>query len=171
MINTNWAVRLNAGIIDVDNKAFSLPCDVIDACVTAVPGVTDPSGTPRNFGDNSDSRQPEWNISATLAYTKQFDNGIFDANIGAKKVGDFLLVNTGGGADQRLFEGGYTQIDARVAYEWTVDSGNLILSVFGKNLGDEEFKEQALFLGGPTTGFQGWAAPKTVGIELQYNYN
>ena len=84
-----------------------------------------------------------------------------------KTVGDFLLVNTGGGADQRLYEGSYDGLDARVAYEWTLDNGSTVsASVFGKNLTDEEWREQALFLGGPLTGFQGWGAPRTYAFEL-----
>ena len=38
--------------------------------------------------------------------------------------------------------------------------------LFGKNLTDEEWREQALFLGGPNTGFQGWGAPRTYAFEL-----
>ena len=37
--------------------------------------------------------RPEWSMSATLTCAKQFDNVVFDANVGAKKVGDLLLVN------------------------------------------------------------------------------
>ncbi len=40
------------------------------------------------------------------------------------------------------------------------------VAVFGKNLTDGEWREQALFLGGPNTGFQGWGAPRTDAFEL-----
>ena len=159
----------NFGILDVDNEGFALPCEIIDGCVTVTPGVLDPAGTPRNFGDNDDSRQPEWNANVSLAYGAQMGPGFFSANVGWKKVGQFLLVNTGGGADQRLFEGGYIGVDARVAYEMQFDSGNtLTFTLSGKNLTDEEWKEQALFLGGPNTGCQGWGAPRTYMFEVQY---
>ena len=170
-INDAWSLAVNYGTLDVKNKRFSIACELLDGCATGVPGITDPVGTPRARGGNDDSRQPDWNTNVTLSYGAQVGNGFLAANVGWKKVGDFLLVNTGGGADQRLFEGGYDSIDARVSYELTVrDSDTLTFSLFGKNLGDEEWKEQALFLGGPNTGFQGWGAPLTWAFEVTYQH-
>ena len=51
-------------------------------------------------------------------------------------------------------------------------------ALYGKNLNDEEYREQALFLGGgteilplggPNTGFQGWGAPRTYALEVRYS--
>ena len=66
-------------------------------------------------------------------------------------------------------KGGYSQVDARVAYsfencQWKQRFHHGIR----ENLTDEEFKEHALFLGGPTTGFQGWGAPRTYAVELMW---
>ena len=169
-INEDFSLVVNGGILDVKNQEFTIDCSILDGCATGVPGVLDPAGTLRTLGGNDDSRQPDWNIAVTLAFDRQLGPGRFFANLGWKKVGDFLLVNTGGGADQRLYEGGYLGLDARVAYEWTLhDGGTLSIAVFGKNLTDEEWKEQALFLGGPNTGFQGWGAPQTYAVELSYS--
>ena len=169
LINEYFTLVVNGGILDVKNQAFTIDCGILDGCATGVPGVTDPPGTLRTLGGNSDSRQPDWNASVTLAFARQVGSGMFAANMGWTKVGNFLLVNTGGGADQRLYEGGYYGLDARVAYEWTLDNGNVLsISAFGKNLTDEEWREQALFLGGPNTGFQGWGAPQTYAVELMY---
>lgn len=169
LINENWSMVANFGILDVENEQFSIACEILDGCVTATPGVLDPVGTPRILGGNDDSRQPEWNANITLAYGAQMGPGFFSANVGWKKVGEFLLVNTGGGADQRLFEGGYIGVDARAAYEWQMENGNtLTFTLSGKNLTDEEWKEHALFLGGPNTGFQGWGAPRTWAFEVMY---
>ncbi len=175
VINERWTMALNGGIIDVDNKRFTLPCDVIDGCANG-----DPSGTPREFGGNDDSRQPEWNASVNISYGRELEGGgYFSANVGAKKVGDFLLVNTGASATQRTFEGGYSQVDARVQYDFPIgDDGMASIALFGKNLTDSEWREQALFLGdgtevlpsgGPNTGFQGWGAPQTWGLEFTVN--
>ncbi len=172
VVNENWVLALNGGTIDADNKRFELPCDIIDGCANG-----DPSGTPRMFGGNDDSRQPEWNASLNIAYNRDLENGGHIAvNVGAKKVGDFLLVNTGAGANQRLFEGGYSQVDARIQYDWPIsEDGRASIAIFGKNLNDSEWREQALFLGdgafnlvdgGPNTGFQGWGAPETYGLEF-----
>ena len=54
----------------------------------------------------------------------------------------------------------------------------LTISLYGKNLNDEEYREQVLFLGGgteilpsggPNSGFQGWGAPRTYALELKYS--
>ena len=167
LLSDDFTLAVNGGILDVKNQAFTIDCFILDACVTPVLGVTDPPGTLRTLGGNDDSRQPDWNLSVTLGYDRQIGSGRFSANAGWKTVGNFLLVNTGGGADQRLLEGGYDGLDARVGYEWALDNGGTIsVSVFGKNLTDEEWREQALFLGGPNTGFQGWGAPRTYAVEL-----
>ncbi|MEZ7964611.1 MAG: hypothetical protein QMC05_01040 [Pseudomonadales bacterium] len=42
-------------------------------------------------------------------------NGVLGLHVGDKPVGDFLTINTSG-ADQRLYEGDYPQMDARLAY-------------------------------------------------------
>ena len=169
LINENFTLVVNGGILDVKNQAFTIDCSILDGCATGVPGVTDPVGTLRTLGGNDDSRQPDWNASVTLAFDRQVGPGRFSANVGWKKVGNFLLVNTGGGADQRLFEGGYFGLDARVAYEWALANGGTVsVAAFGKNLTDEQWREQALFLGGFRTGFQGWGAPQTYAVEFSY---
>ena len=158
-MNDNLRLIFNYGTIDVENSAFTLACELVDGCVTAVVGELDPSGTLRNLGGGSDSRQPEDSLSISLAFDQEMGGGLFGANVGYKTVGDFLLVNTGGGADQRLYEGGYSQVDARISYSFETSGGDQwSITAFGKNLTDEAFKEHALFLGGPTTGFQGWGA-------------
>jgi len=165
IINDNWSLVFNGGTMDADNKQFSIACENLDGCAGG-----DPEGTPRLVGGNSDSRQPEWSGSVNVAYTRDIGAGTLYANVGYKKVGSFLLVNTGGGADQRLFEGGYGQWDARVAYDIELSSGAMLsLSAYGKNLSDEEWREQALFLGGFRTGFQGWGAPRTGFFEIKYS--
>ncbi len=171
IVNENLSLIFNAGIISVDNKSFTIGCEFVDGCGVNLSGDPEPDGTLRILGGSSDSRQPEWNSSFQIAYNKSVGPGTFFANVGYKKVGEFLLVNTGGGPDQDLFEGGYAQWDARVAYEWELSGGDRVtITAFGKNLSDEEFKEQALFLGGPTTGFQGWGAPRTYAVELRWDH-
>ncbi len=167
LLSDDFTLAVTGGFLDVKNQEFTMDCYILDGCTTGVPGVTDPIGTLRMLGGNSDSRQPDWNLAVSLAFDRQMGPGRFSANVGWKTVGDFLLVNTGGGADQRLFEGGYDGVDARVSYEWTTGDGTVVsASLFGKNLTDEEWREQALFLGGPNTGFQGWGAPRTYAFEL-----
>ena len=165
VIDDNWSLIFNGGTMDADNKQFSIACENLDGCAGG-----DPEGTLRVLGGNSDSRQPEWSGSASVAYVRDIGAGTFSANVGYKKVGSFLLVNTGGGADQRLYEGGYGQWDARVSYDMELaNGGTLGLSAYGRNLSDEEWREQALFLGGFRTGFQGWGAPRLGFFEIKYS--
>lgn len=165
-INQNFSLIANGGTVDADNGAFTLPCDVVDGCLLS----GDPLGTIRNLGGSSDSRQPEYSLALQLAYTREIGPGRFSANTGYKKVGEFLLVNTGAGPDNRLFEGGYGQWDAQFGYDLELESGDqLSFSLYGKNLTDEEYKEQALFLGGPNAGFQGWGPPRTFAFEVRYS--
>ncbi|HCC44281.1 MAG TPA: hypothetical protein DEQ32_07780 [Gammaproteobacteria bacterium] len=165
IIDDNWSLIFNGGTMDADNKQFSIACENLDGCAGG-----DPEGTLRVLGGNDDSRQPEWSGSVSVAYVRDIGAGTLSANVGYKKVGSFLLVNTGGGADQRLFEGGYGQWDARVSYEMELANGaTLGLSAYGRNLSDEEWREQALFLGAFRTGFQGWGAPRTGFFEIKYS--
>ncbi len=170
-VTDGFSVGINGGIIDVNNARFTKPCEIIDGCAGG-----SPPGTLRQFGGNSDSRQPEWNIAFSANYEKQLGANLFSANVGYRAVGEFLLVNTGAGASFRTSDGNYQLLDARVQYDWDLGEGTLVsLALFGKNLTDEEYREQALFLGngsrtlssgGPNTGFQGWGAPRTYALEL-----
>jgi iron complex outermembrane receptor protein len=166
IINDNFSLIANGGTVDADNGKFSIPCDVLDGCVLS----GDPLGTIRNLGGTDDSRQPDYSWALSLAYNKQMGSGVLSANTGYKKVGDFLLVNTGAGPNNRLFEGDYGQWDAQFGYDMELNNGSqLSFSLYGKNLSDTEFKEQALFLGGPTAGFQGWGAPRTYAFQVRYS--
>jgi len=180
LINDNFTMSFNYGTTDADNKAFQLPCDVIDGCASSTPGApNDPAGTPRNLGGNTDSRQPEESYAVNLSYVTDIGSGTFYANVGYKHTGEFLLANTGAGAGLDAFDGDYQQWDARIAYDIRLQNDSILsLSAFGKNLSDEEYREQALFLGsgteiladgGPNSGFQGWGAPRTFAFEVKYS--
>jgi len=171
LVNENITLALQGGWIDVENKAFDIACEVLDGCVTAVPGVLDPAGTLRNLGGNSDSRQPEWNYSVSASYDREMGPGTLGANVIWKHNGDALLVNTGGGADQRLVQSDYGQLGAQISFDIIRESGDIMrFSAVGRNLTDKEWLENALFLGGPNTGFQSWGPPRTYAIEFSYSH-
>ncbi|MDH3640752.1 MAG: TonB-dependent receptor, partial [Gammaproteobacteria bacterium] len=170
-INDEFTLAVNGGFIDVDNKEFTIPCDILDGCT--VDGVlgADPSGTLRVLGGNSNAASPDWTVSVILAYDKPVGQGTFSANVGYRYNGEFILTQTGGGADQKIVEGNDENLDARIAYEWQLNSGDsLTFSVYGKNLTDKRYRQSALFLGGFLTGFQDWAAPRTYAAELTYRH-
>jgi iron complex outermembrane receptor protein len=174
-VTDGLSLGVNAGYIDVKNEAFTKPCEIIDGCAGG-----SPPGTLRQFGGNDDSRQPEWNAALTANYEYQTATGVFTANVGYRMFGEFLLVNTGAGANFRTYDGDYELLDARVQYDWTMENGGILsVALFGKNLTDEEYREQALFLGqgtatlpsgGPNTGFQGWGAPRTYALEVTLSH-
>ena len=159
-----------AGWLDVENGSFTIACELLDGCTAGGVIGADPPGTLRTVGGNSDSRSPDKTWSLAAAYDTQLGIGQLSAYVGYKYTGDLLLVNTGGGADQRLFGGDYGLIDARLSWEVPIDDDLLTVSVYGKNLSDEEYREQALFLGGFRTGFQGWGAPRTYALEIRYSH-
>ena len=171
LVNQNFSFSVNGGFIDVDNGAFTIACEDVDGCVTPVPGVLDPDGTLRMLGDDSDSRQPEWNYSVNAFYDREVGPGLLSVNVNWKHQGESLLVNTGGGADQDLFERDYGQLGARISYEVTRENGDVFtISADGRNLTDTVWLENALFLGGPTTGFQSFGPPRVYGFELSYTH-
>ena len=180
LINDNFTLSFNYGTTDAENEAFSLPCDNVDGCTSNIPGnPPDPSGTVRVLGGNSDTRQPEESMAINLSYVQDMGNGTFFAYAGYKHTGDYLLAGTGAGAGVNTFDGDYQLWDVRVAYDLRLKNDAVLsLSLFGKNLTDEEYREQALFLGGgtfnlpsggPNTGFQGWGAPRTYSFEVKYS--
>ena len=180
LINDNFTLNFNYGTTEADNKAFSLPCEIVDGCASGIPGGTpDPSGTLRVLGGNDDPRQPEESMAINLSYVKNIGNTTFYANVGYKHTGDYLLAGTGAGAGVNTFDGDYQLWDARIAFDIHLKNDAVLsLSAFGKNLTDEEYREQALFLGdgffdlptgGPNTGFQGWGAPRTYAFEIRYS--
>lgn len=163
LLNDYFTILLNGGFIDVENKPYTAACDVIDGCADGAP-----SGTLRQRGGNDDNRQPDSNYSASLLFARQLSGGELDASLTYKKAGDFLLANTG--AIASAYEGDYYGVDAHVSYQWQRGDSTWTLAAFGKNLTDEEWKEQLLFLGGATAGFQGWGAPRTYSVELTYEF-
>ncbi len=171
LITEELTLIANGGFIDVKNKEFTIPCERLDGCTAGGDIGADPVGTLRTLGGNSDAATPDFTISVILAYDKQIGPGIFSANVGYRTQGEYILTNTGGGQDQRLMEGKNDNLDARVAYEWQLDSGDSVtLSVYGKNLTDSTWRESALFLGGFNTGFQRWGPPRTYAAELTYRH-
>lgn len=180
LISENLTFTFNYGTMDLEEKDFELPCQFVDGCISSIPGQpNDPLNTLRRLSGDNENRAPEETWSADLAFSTELGGGIFFSNVGIKFAGRQLLVNTGAGIDNRTYEDGYRLIDARVAYEYPLENDSyLTLSLYGKNLGDEEYREQVLFLGGgteilqsggPNSGFQGWGAPRTYALEVKYS--
>ena len=119
-------------------------------------------------GGGALGRTPEWNWATTLVYSQEIGANFFDASVTARAT-DEWVISGGATSTNPEYEDGVTLIDARVSYEITLqDDRNVVLSVIGKNLTDEEYREQTLPLGA-NGGFQGWAPPMTWAIEVVWN--
>lgn len=170
-MNQYFTWTLNGGFLDIKEDEFALPCEVIDGCQTEVPGVLDPSGTPRVFPEDDTSRQPDFNIATSLIFQREIGPGLLTANVQYKENGDFIITETGSTSKTRLVEEGYSDVSASIAWERSFDSGDILkLTLWGKNLTNEEWREQALLLGpNLATGFQGWGAPRAYAFEVQWS--
>lgn len=117
-------------------------------------------------------RTPDWNWALTGIVDWTYRDFAFEASVGAHGQDDVLIVGSNlltGDVDPTLVQDGYTLIDARFAVDWLMSSGDIItLSIFGKNLTDEEYKDFILPLGA-TGGFQGWGSPRTYAVELKWS--
>jgi outer membrane receptor protein involved in Fe transport len=121
-------------------------------------------------GGGALARTPEWNWSTTLVYGQEFGADYLEASVTARGQDDWVI--SGGATSLNPeYEDGYTLVDARIAYEHKLSGkeDTVTLSLVGKNLTDEEYREQTLPLGNGG-GFQGWAPPLTWAVELVYNH-
>jgi len=121
-------------------------------------------------GGGALARTPEWNWSSTLVYGQELGANYFQASVTARGQDDWVI-SGGATSTNPEYEEGYTLVDARVSYDIALerDGSNVVLSLVGKNLTDEEYREQTLPLGA-NGGFQGWAPPLTWAAELVWNH-
>lgn len=110
---------------------------------------------------------PDWNYSLTVAYDRMFRGGEFHGSITHRAQDDFIIA--GSPPNDFIVEDSYGLLDARMSYQWNLaNDDHLRVSVYGKNLTDEEYKEQILLLG-VDGGFQGWGPPRQVALEVVYS--
>ena len=57
-----------SAFIDVENKEFTIPCEILDGCTAGGVIGADPVGTLRTLGGNSDAVSPDYTVSVILAY-------------------------------------------------------------------------------------------------------
>ncbi|MEJ2088175.1 MAG: TonB-dependent receptor, partial [Gammaproteobacteria bacterium] len=126
-------------------------------------------GSPIILPDQPLARTPDWNWSLSGVFDRQFGRTGVNASVTVRGQDDFSIITNVLTGESTFGQKGYTLVDARLALYWSLDPGDVIqVSVFGKNLGDKEYKEFELPLG-DTGGFQGWGAPRTYGLELRWS--
>jgi iron complex outermembrane receptor protein len=180
LLSDHFTLIVTGGYQDNDSEEFDISSERV-SYNEGTGTACNPSENPEFFEDDPNTcptieigggalgRAPEWNWSSTLVYGREIGADYFQASVTARGQDEFVI--TGGAtATNPQSEDGYTLIDARLSYTWALqEENNLVLSVIGKNLTDEEYREQALPLGF-NGGFQGWAPPMTWAVEVVLNH-
>jgi len=176
----NLGFEVEATLVPIDHLTFIATAGMQDAERKAYledpvrtpsgPNGTAGSGDPVLLPKSDLARTPDWNWSLTGVVDWQWGPIGYEASVSAKGQDDVILSGantvTGEGA---VGQDGYTLVDARIAGQWTSPDDSVVtISVFGKNLTDEEYLDFVLPLGA-TGGFQGWGAPRTYGVEAKWS--
>lgn len=164
VLHENFSLVMSGGLQDAERRAFEIDGTLVPVGPDGQVGAPGPFTIP----EEQVGRSPDWNWAVSAVFSRQIGPGFLDANLTVRGQDDFVLVNSITGVP--VFEKGYTLMDASLAYTWSTASGNdFRVSLSGKNLTDEEYREQALPLG-PFGGFQGWAPPRTAAVEFQMEF-
>ena len=157
--NENFSVNFIAGVQDGESKAFIIEGERIGQ----------PAGP--FMADESDiGFFPEWNWAITPTFQAPAGPGRLVASLTYKDQDEYII-GVSSLDNSSVYEAGYSRLDARIAYEWQMsDEDLLIISAFGKNLTDEEYREHQLDLAQTNSGFQGWGAPQTWAVEVEYRH-
>jgi iron complex outermembrane recepter protein len=144
----NFTLSVNAAWLDAKIDKFAT-------------GIVDYSG-------NTLPLAPKFSLSAIANYSIPLGNGDAIDLVGAasyKSKVFFDLAN-----DELIAQDGFWLFDARASY--VIGDGQWALSVYGRNLSDEEYRNFAFNLS-QTFGFleEIVGPPMTVGAEIQFRYN
>lgn len=176
-----FSARLAAGYVHPETKDFTLNSrrTAFNLDGTACNPFSNPSffpnapaTTPNScpdipFEGGDVAFVPDWNYSVTAAYDRPIGRGDFHASVTVRAQDDFNIA--GSPPNDFIVEDSYALLDARLSYQWNLANEDFLrVSVYGKNLTDEEYKEQILLLG-VDGGFQGWGPPRQVALEVLYS--
>lgn len=119
-------------------------------------------------GGATGGQTPDYNWALAAFYDRQFGGNEFHAGVIVRRTDEVALsADTSG---QQVWQPAFNLIDAQISYRWNLNNGDSVkLAFYGKNLNDEEYVEQELFLG-EQGGFTGWGPPATYALELQWTH-
>jgi iron complex outermembrane receptor protein len=164
-IGENFTLVGQVGFQDAERKAYFEDSSRVGVGPLGTAG----DGSPILLPDQPLARTPDWNWSLAGIFDRQFGSTGVNASLTVRGQDDFSIVTNVLTGESTFGQEGYTLVDARLALYWNLNAGDVIqVSLWGKNLGDEEFKEFELPLGA-TGGFQGWGAPRTYGLEVRWS--
>jgi len=164
-LHENFRLLASAGIQDAERQAFTIDSSLVPI---GPGGTAGPAGVPFDVPAEQVARSPDWNWSVTGIYERMVAGNPLSLSVTGRGQDNFVIVSSITGAP--VSESSYNLMDARLGYSFTMRSGDRVsVSAFGKNLTDTEYLQQSLPLG-PEGGFQGWAPPRTWGLELGYSH-
>lgn len=164
VITDTFSVVATLGTQDGESDSF-----VVDSSFLPIGplGTAGPAGVLATVPSNDLSRTPDWNYSLTGIYDRMFGNVRFNASVSLRDSDEYNII-TGLLGQGDISTDPDIRIDARVSLEFQLPNSDfLTVSVIGKNLTEEEYLDFVLPLGA-TGGFQGWAPPRTVALELKW---
>ena len=171
-----WLIAATFGWIEGDYDEFS----VIETSTD--PATGDPILTPLDLSDSEVVRGADFTASASAAYTFYIDGGgDITTQIGwAHRGRTFNTLETVDSSRQEP----YGLMDARIT--WRLANGNTTISLWGRNLTDEEYYSTAVDLtsglsptdrqfvtgvGVPTgTNTKYWGEPRRFGLEVRHSF-
>lgn len=183
-VTDNFSAIGTFGYLTNSSDKFSISSELVPYPANGAAGTAcNPQDNPGNFpnapaltpntcpslevGGGELGRAPKYNTSIT---------GVWEQNIGGNDLAisasyrwqDKWIIVGGTTSAAVIEEDAYSIIDARAMYQWNRADGEFIrFSLTGKNLGDTEFRDQALPLGA-NGGFQGWGFPRTYAFEVMW---
>lgn len=172
LIGEYFSLVGQVGIQDAERKSYEEDC-------TRVP--VPPLGTAGGPGTTCPDtivlpaqqlpRAPDWNWSLTGIWDQQFGGTRMNASLTVRGQDDFVISSNLLTGESTVAQDGYTLVDGRIALEWGLNGGDdrLTVALYGRNLGDKEYKDYELPLG-DTGGFQGWGPPRTYALEVRWDH-
>lgn len=178
LVSDNVTLMFNYGKTEVDTSSYMINSRTV---------AFNPSGTACNSSQNPEYFEggtitcpdvtfpggeglfiPKFNMSMTAAYDGEVGGNDFHISLTTRHQGDMNIA--GSPPNSFITEDAYTLWDARIAYSFRLENDrSFTISAYGKNLANEEYKEQILLLG-VDGGFQGWGAPRTYAVEFSYHH-
>lgn len=163
-LTDNFRVLATIGTQDGESESFTADSSFLPIGPVGTAGT---AGVPTVVPSNDLSRTPDWNYSLTGIYDRMIRNLRFTASVSVRDSDEYNII-TGLLGQGNLSTDPGARFDARVSLEWVLKNSDVVTaSVIGKNLTEEEYLDFLLPLGA-TGGFQGWAPPRTVALELKW---
>lgn len=166
VLSDNLTLSANIGILDTEYDKFELDFDL------------DPSTPPTSLSGNDVTRAPETTAGIDLTYNMPMgDAGSLRAILGVYYEDESVFYYAVD-APSAGFPGGtpvpqyntilqdHTLVNASLTY--TGSSGNWYVSVFGKNLTDERYRNASQYVGGLWT-FSTYAEPRVYGFKFGFS--